>query len=274
MNFDFSTILVIAVAVSGVIWLIDVLVLKPKRVKGAESLKVLGADEFAINNQLKESVMVEYARSFFPVILVVLILRSFIVEPFRIPSGSMMPTLLSGDFILVNKFDYGIRLPAMNTKVIDIGDPERGDVVVFRYPEDPSLDYIKRVIGVPGDTVVYRGKQIFINGEPVILTDMGEYVGVGEAASMSGIANRYKEKLGESEHEILTVRARPAITWSGTVPEGEYFVMGDNRDNSNDGRVWGFVPDENLVGRAFMIWMNWDSVQSRISFERIGTIIE
>jgi len=274
MNFDFSTVLVIAVAISGVIWLADVLVFKPKRIKGAESLKVLGGDELAITNQIKEPVMVEYARSFFPVILVVLILRSFIVEPFRIPSGSMMPTLLSGDFILVNKFDYGIRLPAINTKIFDLGNPQRGDIVVFRYPVNPSLDYIKRVVGLPGDTVTYRGKRIYINGEPVILTSLGEYVGVGEAAHMSGISHRYKEKLGDVEHDILTVGAKSANTWSGIVPEGEYFVMGDNRDNSSDGRVWGFVPDENLVGRAFMIWMNWDSELSRVSFERIGTIIE
>ncbi len=273
MDFDFATVMVLAVLITGVIWAIDVFVWKPKRMASAESLKQQGVGEKVITNTIKEPVLVEYARSFFPVILAVLVLRSFLVEPFRIPSGSMMPTLLAGDFILVNKYAYGIRLPVLNTKVIGLDEPERGDVVVFRYPKEPSVDYIKRVVGVPGDTISYFGKQVYINGELAKQTGLGTYTTTGEGLRMNG-ADRRVEKLGAIEHEILIDRSRPSMEGEFIVPEGQYFVMGDNRDNSNDSRVWGFVPDENLVGRAFMIWMNWDSIQDRVSWERIGNIIE
>lgn len=273
MDFDFAAIMVLAVLITGAIWAIDIFVWKPKRLAAAEGLKQKGVKEKEIDNAIKEPVMVEYARSFFPVILAVLVLRSFLVEPFRIPSGSMMPTLLAGDFILVNKYTYGIRLPVLNTKVIALGEPKRGDVAVFRYPNDPSTDYIKRVIGVPGDTIRYYGKQVYINGEPAEQTSLGTYATTGEGLRMTGTDKRL-EKLGDIEHEILVDTTRPSMNGETVVPEGQYFVMGDNRDNSNDSRVWGFVPDENLVGKAFMIWMNWDSVQDRVSWERIGNIIE
>ena len=221
---------------------------------------------------LKEPTLVEYAKSFFPVILAVLLLRSFLVEPFRIPSGSMMPTLLVGDFILVNKYAYGIRLPVVNKKIMEVGEPTRGDVVVFRFPKDPGIDYIKRVIGVPGDHVVYRDKTLYINQKKVPQLQEGSYIGTGSGLSMSG-ADLRSEELGDADHDILVVPRVRGISADVVVPEGHYFVMGDNRDNSNDSRYWGFVPDDNLVGKAFMIWMNWDSAAGGVGWDRIGNSI-
>lgn len=273
MDFDFATVMVLAVVVTGVIWALDVFVWKPKRLQAAEQLKQQAVEEKVISNVVKEPILVEYARSFFPVILVVLILRSFLVEPFRIPSGSMMPTLLKGDFILVNKFAYGIRLPVVDSKILEIDEPERGDVIVFRYPEDPSIDYIKRVVGLPGDTISYFGKQLYINGELAPQTRLGPYTTTGEGRHMIG-ADRRREQLGDVEHDILVMQGRRSQEGEYVVPEGHYFVMGDNRDNSRDSRVWGFVPDENLVGKAFMIWMSWDGVNNAVSWGRIGDTIE
>ena len=263
MNFDFPAILVAATFITGFIWLADALIWAPKRRKKAEQEG---------DAALAEPTVVEYAKSFFPVILAVLLLRSFLVEPFRIPSGSMMPTLLVGDFILVNKFAYGIRLPVLNRKVIDIGEPERGDVMVFRFPRDPSVDYIKRVVGIPGDHVVYRNKTLFINDQKVAQIPAGTYIGKGSGLSLSGASVR-REILGDVEHEILVVPRIRGVTADVVVPEGHYFVMGDNRDNSNDSRYWGFVPDQNVVGKAFMIWMNWDSAADGIAWDRIGDTI-
>ncbi len=253
MIFDFSTILVLLVFASGVLWGLDVLLLKPRRSQGQPP-----------------SVLVEYAQSFFPIFLVVLVLRSFLVEPFRIPSGSMVPTLLVGDFILVNKFDYGIRLPAINKKIIKIGDPKRGDIVVFRYPVDPSTPYIKRIIGIPGDKLEYRNHELFLNDAPVPTEDGGTFIGVKSATQHTGFS-RLVEQLPGHSHDIIISPNAEGYSWSGTVPEGSYFVMGDNRDNSRDSRFWGFVPDENLVGRAFMIWMNWDHGPD---LGRIGTFLK
>jgi signal peptidase I len=205
------------------------------------------------------------------VILIVFLLRSFIVEPFRIPSGSMIPTLLVGDFILVNKFAYGIRLPIINKKIIDIGEPERGDVMVFRYPEDPSLDYIKRVVGLPGDRITYLNKRLSVNGKEIDLKPAGDYL---HKERMS-FAKRYVETTGDRSRSILIEEDAPASVpfvkqfpfrenctyniegLTCTVPPGQYFLMGDNRDNSSDSRVWGFVPDANIVGKAFFIWFNF-----------------
>jgi signal peptidase I len=229
----------------------------------------------------KEPWWIEYPKSFFPVILIVFLLRSFIVEPFRIPSGSMIPTLLVGDFILVNKFAYGIRLPIINKKVIDIGEPQRGDVMVFRYPEDPSLDYIKRVVGLPGDRITYTNKRLSVNGEEFELKTGGDYL---HKERMS-FAKRYVETTGERPHSILVEDDAPAsipfvkqfpfrenCTYNNeglacTVPPGHYFLMGDNRDNSSDSRVWGFVPDANIVGKAFFIWFNFSEPSRFGSFQ-------
>jgi signal peptidase I len=277
MDFNFPAIMVSAVFITGVIWLLDALWLAPKRRLAADGLSAQGGDaqnlDEAKDQLLKEPVLVEYSRSLFPVILAVLVLRSFVVEPFRIPSGSMMPTLLVGDFILVNKFAYGVRLPVINTKILDAGEPERGDVVVFRYPKNPSVDYIKRVIGLPGDKVAYYNKKLFINGEPAKQEAQGTFIGTGSGVSMSGAKKRLERLLGV-DHQILIDESRGTMEGEFTVPEGQYFVMGDNRDNSNDSRYWGFVPEENLVGKAFMIWMNWDSKGSGVAWDRLGNSIE
>lgn len=278
MDFNFPAIMVSAVFITGIIWLLDAYVLAPKRRSAANALSAQseGGTEAlseAKEKLLKEPVMVEYARSLFPVILAVLVLRSFLVEPFRIPSGSMMPTLLVGDFILVNKFAYGVHLPVINSKIIDVGKPERGDVMVFRYPKNPSIDYIKRVIGLPGDKVAYYKKQLFINGVPAKQNGQESYTGVGAGVSMSGAKLRQEHLLGV-DHDILIDESRGTLEGEFTVPEGQYFVMGDNRDNSNDSRYWGFVPEENLVGKAFMVWMNWDSKANGVAWERLGNSIQ
>ncbi len=272
MSVDFAAILVALSALTGAIWLIDALFFAKARARSATAID--GRAGGMVEPQ-REPLIVEYARSFFPVIFVVLIIRSFLAEPFRIPSGSMMPTLLIGDFILVNKFAYGLKIPVLDYKVVPIGDPERGDVVVFRYPEDPSQDYIKRVVGLPGDTVAYRGKRLYVNGEEVIAEMIGRYVGEGSGRESTG-SELKQEKLGEVEHQLLI---RPNANFGGAgegewqVPAGHYFVMGDNRDNSVDSRFWGFVPEKNLVGRAFLIWMSWGGRNTAVDFSRIGTVI-
>jgi len=275
MNFDFPALLVGATFFTGLAWALDAVFLAPKRRQKAASLVQGGAaqDSDQVAVILKEPTWIEYCKSFFPVILAVLLLRSFLVEPFRIPSGSMMPTLLVGDFILVNKFAYGIRLPVLNTKVIDIDEPRRGDVVVFRYPKDPSVDYIKRVVGLPGDTVSYANKVVYVNGRPAGQVPAGVYLGEGSGVSMSGASKR-REQLGEVQHDILVMPRTPGVEGRYVVGEGEYFVMGDNRDNSNDSRYWGTVPEQNLVGKAFRIWMNWDSANGGIDWDRIGMKIQ
>jgi len=259
MNFDFSALLVFLTIISGSIWAIDAWLLAPSR-KLVEGEKV------------PEPLITEYARSFFPVFFIVLLLRSFLFEPFRIPSASMMPTLLIGDFILVNKFDYGIRLPVLNNKIIANNTPERGDIVVFRYPEDPSIPFIKRVVGLPGDHLEYRDKSIYINEIEIKQEILGRYQGQGAGRSMDGVSWR-EEQLDAVNHQILVDPSRPSLELETFVPDGHYFVLGDNRDNSKDSRYWGFVPDENLVGHAFMIWMNWDSKNGGIDWKRIGTIM-
>ena len=271
MNFDFAALLVALTFVSGAIWGIDAWFLAPRRMHRI-TLEGNGKDTSG-QEALRESVFVEYARSFFPIFLIVLILRSFIVEPFKIPSASMMPTLLIGDFILVNKYDYGLRLPVLNYKIVRNGTPERGDIVVFRYPEDPSIPFIKRVIGLPGDKVAYYDKTLYINNTPVAQLLEGRYKGQGSGIMMNGVSLRI-EKLGNVEHEILVDPVRMSQSLETVVPAGHYFVLGDNRDNSKDSRFWGFVPDENLVGRAFMIWMYWDGKYGGIDFSRIGTMIK
>ncbi len=268
MNFDFQAMMLIALIVSGLIWGVDALVFARQRT--AREADLPGASE---GEDVRSPVLVEYARSFFPIILIVLMIRSFLVEPFRIPSGSMLPTLLVGDFILVNKFSYGVRLPLFGTKVLEVSEPERGDVVVFRYPKDPSVDYIKRIVGLPGDRIHYENKTIFINGERVPQKSLGIYTGVGQGLRVSGASLR-EEHLGDVDHQILIQTSRKLVEGDFEVPKGRYFVMGDNRDNSNDSRFWGTVPEENLVGRAFMIWMNWDSSKDSVTWGRIGKGIQ
>ena len=234
---DFALILVVATAITGLIWLADALFFARAR-----SLRAVRGVSVA------EPVVVEYAKSFFPVLLIVLLLRSFLFEPFRIPSGSMMPTLLRGDFIFVNKFSYGLRLPVLNTKILEVGEARRGEVVVFRYPSDTSVNYIKRVVGLPGDLVSYSQatKQLTINGEPVPTEVVGDYPAQPET-------DLAREVLGAVEHDILLERLRHSRGGDYRVPEGHYFMMGDNRDRSLDSRVLnavGFVPAVNLIGKA------------------------
>ena len=255
---NFALILFCLLLASGAIWMADVVFFRKLRAPGS-----------------KDPWWVEYGASFFPVILVVFVLRSFVVEPFKIPSGSMIPTLQVGDFILVNKFTYGIRLPVINKKIIDINQPQRGDVMVFRYPEDPSLDYIKRIVGIPGDKVEYQNKRLTINGKPVEQVKVDDYL----HPERLYYSQQYVERVNGFDYRILTDKDAPAFIMDVarfahrenclynnagvicTVPKGHYFVLGDNRDNSRDGRYWGFVPDENIVGRAFFIWFNFGDLK-------------
>ena len=220
------------------------------------------------------STLVDYGRSLFPVILIVFVLRSFIVEPFRIPSGSMLPTLHLGDFILVNKAAYGLRLPIVYNKILPTGAPERGDVMVFRFPEDPKTNFIKRVVGLPGDRVRVEGRKLYINGQQVEqkMVDQNHQTNDIRGGYLS---NRFVESLDAAQYDILTrKRGRGSRGFDGVVPEGHYFVLGDNRDNSRDSRYWGFVPEENLVGEAFFIWFAWDVVNGGgVDWGRIGNTI-
>jgi signal peptidase I len=259
-NLDFALVIVILTAVAGIIWACDALLFRSARVGKA-----------ARGEQVKEPTVVDYARSFFPILLIVLVIRSFLFEPFRIPSESMLPTLETGDFIFVNKFAYGLRLPVINTKIVSLGEPERGDVVVFRLPSDPRVNYVKRVVGLPGDVVEYHkaNKRITINGEPVPIEIVGDFEDYRDT-------KLGWEQLGSHRHRVLLMRG---LSEGGRyeVPPGHYFMMGDNRDDSQDSRYEqvGFVPEGNLVGRATGIWMNWRRPsEGGPQWNRIGKGIE
>lgn len=269
---DFALIMFIALLATGVIWAADHFIWAPVRGRTAETLQSKGESEAVIEKVRREPLLVEYARAFFPVILLVFLLRSFLVEPFRIPSGSMMPGLLAGDFILVNKYTYGLRLPVINRKVVDINAPQRGDVMVFRFPGDTSVNYIKRVIGLPGDKIVYRDKKLFINGNPMPQSPVGDYT-YTETGDHLIFARRMQEQIDGESHDILVSENAGTGPLEFAVPEGHYFVMGDNRDRSNDSRYWGTVPEANVVGRAFLIWFSWDMVQGGVSWSRLGQSI-
>lgn len=300
MDFDFNLILVPATLILGAIWLLDKLVLKQKQSKGLE----------------KSTAPVRWAYDFFPILAIVLVVRSFLIEPFNIPSSSMVPTLYTGDFIAVNKYAYGIRLPLVNTKVLDLGAPQHGDVVVFRFPLNPKQYYIKRVIGVGGDTVSFNNGQLSVNGKaipttpasftpdpkmtaqlyPPGKTETGEVVTAEQAAQLGNQEEqtaRYLQESPSSNHQHLVrylgdknwfqyasflQQASPQLMasqgqqWQLTVPKGHYFVMGDNRDRSADGRFWGFVPDENLAGKAVYVWTHKASGLSLPTFNRNGAI--
>ncbi|KGK84506.1 signal peptidase I [Pseudomonas stutzeri] len=283
MSINFPLVLVLAVIVCGLLALSDLLFFAPRRRAAIASYEGRNGaiDSATLEALSREPVLIEYGKSFFPVLAIVLVLRSFLVEPFQIPSGSMKPTLEVGDFILVNKFAYGIRLPVVDTKIVEVSDPQRGDVMVFRYPSDPNVNYIKRVVGLPGDVIRYSSeRRLYVNDQLVAETLIGD-----EPGSL-GSARLYREKLGEVEHlirkEMGRYRMEPSRQW--TVPQGHYFMMGDNRDNSNDSRYWqddaipttlaGMVPDRNIVGKAFAVWMSWpDPKFSNLPhFSRVGLI--
>ena len=265
---SFAAVLLTATVVTGIIWFIDSAMLRKKR-----------------GEQKAEPILVELAKSFFPVILVVFVLRSFLIEPFKIPSGSMLPSLLVGDFILVNKYTFGVRIPVLNKKIIEVNQPRRGEVMVFRYPEDPSKDFIKRIVGLPGDTVAYQNKRLTLNGVAVPVESAGSVTEIDDRMNFQRF-DAYREKLGDSTHVIIVSPDRPVIAGgvrqfpnkknceyndegvTCKIPEGHYFMMGDNRDNSDDSRYWGFVPEENIVGKAFLVWMNFGHLK------RIGTSID
>ncbi len=269
---DLEFWLVLATLLAGVIWLVYWLFNRKKE------------------NQ-QEPVIVEYARSFFPVLLLVVVLRSFVAEPFRIPSGSMMPTLEVGDFILVNKFAYGVRLPVLRTKILDTGEPQRGDVFVFRYPERPWQNYIKRVIGLPGDTIRWQADKLYINGQLISHNEFDVYTAIDQYGGETP-ASRLKEDLLGVKHDIILydthapLDGRPmlvdgqyfrtmnnSVDRQVTVPEGSYFAMGDNRFGSSDSRSWGFVPEDMLVGKAMFVWMHYAGDGDGLNLSRIGTRI-
>jgi signal peptidase I len=252
---DFTLILTLLLAVSGLILLTDAAIFKRRR---------------RATSSVNEPLLTQYARSLFPVILIVLLIRSFLLEPFRIPSGSMMPGLVDGDFIFVNKFAYGLRLPVLNSKFLSTGQPQRGDVIVFRLPSDPSIHFIKRLIGLPGDHVVVSDNAIFINGARIPANRDGEYSG---GYGFSGAALEV-ERIGNRDHLIMLAQDRTSKDYEAVVPPGKYFFMGDNRNDSEDSRFAkvGFVPDRNLDGRAMLIWMNW-KIPGWPIWRRFGTKI-
>jgi len=289
---NFALLLFLATVVTGVYWLAERFYFLPQRQQAAAKLEAEALQRSADLNKLgiaqgtsdlapaRERLLMQpwwldWTAGLFPVILVVFLLRSFLFEPFKIPSGSMIPTLLVGDLILVNKFHYGVRLPVINTKITEGNKVERGDIMVFRYPPKPSLDYIKRVVGVPGDEVAYLNKRLTINGQVVATSAVPEFFD----ESVMRYFKQYEESLGTVKHRILTDDERPAFipgveefpyrnncrySIEGVVckvPEGHYFMMGDNRDNSLDSRFWGFVPDQNIVGKAFFVWMNFSDLK-------------
>ena len=269
----FALAFVVALAVTGFIWGVDAAITAPARRRRVEALRSSGKSEEAAR-AAREPLVVEYAKSFFPVILVVLVLRSFIVEPFRIPSGSMIPTLKVGDFILVNKSAYGLRLPVLNREILATGEPHRGDVMVFRFPPDPRQDFIKRVVGLPGDHILYRNKRLYINGT-LVPESAGRHFLYRAAAGHYLDGREYTEDLGGVSHRILQIPGSGNDpTQSFVVPPHEYFVMGDNRDESYDSRYWGYVPEQNLVGHAFLIWFSWDVADGKsVDWRRIGRLI-
>ncbi|MBI2770077.1 MAG: signal peptidase I [Burkholderiales bacterium] len=295
---NFALLLFLATVVTGVYWLAERLYFLPRRQRAGAVLEAQAAQRHADlaargitqvdgdlagarQRLLMQPWWLDWTAGLFPVILAVFVLRSFLFEPFKIPSGSMIPTLLVGDLILVNKFTYGLRLPVLNTKLTDGTPPARGDVMVFRYPPKPSLDYIKRVVGVPGDEVAYLNKKLTINGQPVSKAALPDFFDEDAMRYFK----QFEESVGTRRHRLLNDDERPAFVPGAEdfpfrencrysvegvvckVPQGHYFMMGDNRDNSLDSRYWGFVPDRNIVGRAFFIWMNFGSFRRIGSFE-------
>ncbi len=287
MDINLPLILFLATLVTGFFWFVDLLMLRKDRLTAIDAAAAqfpeLSEEEkkedetyqSAIEAAAKEPLVIEYSKSFFPVLALVFVLRSFVVEPFQIPSESMLPTLEVGDFIVVNKFAYGIRLPIIQTKVIDIGDPKRGDVMVFFPPNDDRY-FIKRVVGLPGDKVRYTNHELFINDEKVsaslIRSEASKFM--EPCMVLGGVNNIVEEQIDGRDHLVRKCTMPGDLSQNGTwvVPADHYFMMGDNRDNSRDSREWLYVPEKNVVGKAVAIWMHWEKILSVPSFSRVGTI--
>lgn len=255
MIFNFTFYLTLAVLLTGIIALLDVLLwAKKRRYKGG-----------------KPFIIIDYSRAFFPVLLFVLIVRSFLIQPYRVPTGSLEPTILPGDFIAVSQFQYGLRLPVFNKKIISISEPKRGDIALFRWPPNPKIVFVKRVIGLPGDHIVYKNKVLYINGKKANQKYIGVGYDFGHAPDDKRRVLVYQENLNGVKHDIFIQPVGGEVQdYNITVPPGNYFMMGDNRDNSGDSRQWGFVPEGNLIGEAFGIWMSWDPVHHHVRWARIG----
>ncbi|WP_264770378.1 signal peptidase I [Coxiella burnetii] len=256
MIFDFLNILSLLTIFAGVVWLVDILWRRIKKIP--------------IEKGTKPPLIIDYACSFFPILLIVLIIRSFLFQPYRVPTGSLEPTIMPGDMILVNQYDYGLRVPLWNKKIVDVGEPKRGQIALFRWPVNPAATFVKRVIGVPGDRISYQDKVFYINGKEMSQKFIKNTLEIGDDGK-TWPAKEYEEDLNGVKHLIILRPDRPAQNFKDLiVPKGKYLMIGDNRDDSDDSRSWGFVPARNFIGRAILIWMSWDSQKDRVRWERIG----
>ncbi len=261
MNINLPYILVTLILISGLIWLVDSVFLAKKR------MAMLAAGQ-----KDKKPLVVDYAKSFFPLLIIVLIFRSFVIQPFKVPTGSLMPTIEPGDFIAVNMYKYGLRLPLTHTKILNVDPLHRGDIALFRWPTNPKINFIKRVIGLPGDHISYINKVLYINGKQATQVKLGNAIDHNCLNGPVCTVDKIQENLNGVNHDILINPAVPPHNFFDiVVPKGKYFMMGDNRDNSDDSRYWGFVPDQNIIGKAFGIWFSWDSITDRVRWDRIFT---
>ena len=262
MNFNFELLLFYATLIAAAICVLDIIFFAPKRKRAQVGIA-----------EVKQPLIIEYARSFFPILLIVFLLRSFLFEPFRIPTGSLEPTLLMGDFILVNKYHYGIRLPVVHKKIYETASPQRGDIMVFRWPPNPSVDFIKRVIGLPGDRIKYINKELYVNGQKLPQEFLKDSLAEGEDNQEWPVQEKNEDLLGLKHHVFIDNKKFAQDFDDIIVPPGMYFVMGDNRDDSADSRYWGFVPEKNIVGKAVMIWMSFEHGKYGVRWNRIGSFI-
>ena len=270
MDFDFELFLTVLVIVSGLIAGFDWLFLSKKR----QAKFLAQQTESKTEKSLKLPWIIDYSRSFFPILLLVLIIRSFVIQPFRVPTGSLEPTVLPGDFIAVNQYAYGLRLPVLHTKIYDIGEPKRGDIVVFHYPPDPSVNYVKRVVGMPGDKIDYINKVLYINGKKMKQKTIGPNIDI-EPETPIPVIEKEEDLFGVKHRIFITPNRNEGVNsnfYDIKVPKGHYFMLGDNRDNSLDSRVWGFVPEKNLIGKAFYVWLSWDSENTGFRWTHLGKL--
>jgi signal peptidase I len=267
ITFDFPFILTMLVIITGLIALADVLFFSKKQ-------ETAQSQENATNAQAAQKpYIIEFARSFFPALLLVWLIRSFLIQPYRVPTGSLEPTVLPGDFIAVKQFSYGLRVPVINQKIFGVNDPKRGDIALFHWPVDTSKLFVKRVIGLPGDHIVYKDKTLTINGQPMTQEYVGKAVDIEQDGT--SMVDQKIENLGGVKHNIFVKPdTSDPVDIDVVVPQGHYFMMGDNRDDSDDSRSWGFVPDRNLIGKAFGIWMSWDSLGHNIRWNRVGKAVK